>query len=291
MSDDGTAVTSATLRDWPLPEPDDGAGKDARGTVLVIGGATDTPGAAMLAGLAALRVGAGKLTIGTVDTTAAAMAVAVPEAGVQGLPAGRSGSLGADAVEHLLELVAGADAIVLGPGMRGPDDTKALVAGVLPHVRDDAVVVIDAMALTCGAVDSEAFRGLGQPAVVTPNVKEARLLGADDVDDVGADAAAALAKQLRAVVALHSTVASPDGEVWRDGSGDAGLGTSGSGDVLAGAIAGLAARGASPTQATVWGVHLHAEAGERLASRVGRLGFLARELLDELPQVLAQLSR
>jgi ADP-dependent NAD(P)H-hydrate dehydratase len=79
--------------------------------------------------------------------------------------------------------------------------------------------------------------------------------------------------------------------MWQDGSGNPGLGTSGSGDVLAGAIGGLAARGASPDQAAVWGVHLHAEAGERLAARIGAVGYLARELLDELPQVLDQLSR
>jgi NAD(P)H-hydrate repair Nnr-like enzyme with NAD(P)H-hydrate dehydratase domain len=92
------------------------------------------------------------------------------------------------------------------------------------------------------------------------------------------------------VVALRGAVATPDGDLWVSGAGQAGLGTSGSGDVLAGLVAGLLARGAEPAQAAVWGSHLHATAGERLAARVGPLGYLARELLDEAPAVLTELS-
>src|SRR4051812_49404394 len=290
MSDlEPTVVTGQLLRDWPLPQPDDDAGKDSRGTIVVVGGAVDTPGAVLLAGLAALRVGAGKLTIATVAPNAGALAVAVPESAVRGLPATPSGSLGADAVEPLIELVDGADAVLIGPGMRGADETRALVSGLLPHLGDDMVLVLDAMGLTCGALEDPGRR---TPLVATPNATEAGYLLDEDAD--GADpgeVAPRLAKHLDAVVALRSTIAAPGGGRWQVGSGDVGLGTSGSGDVLAGAIAGLAARGASADQAAVWGVHLHSEAGARLAARVGRLGFLARELLDELPAVLAQLSQ
>ncbi|MCU1405058.1 MAG: hypothetical protein JWQ43_1361, partial [Glaciihabitans sp.] len=82
----------------------------------------------------------------------------------------------------------------------------------------------------------------------------------------------------------------PDGNGWRMGTGTVGLGTSGSGDVLAGAVAGLCARGASPAQATVWATHVHAAAGDRLAVQVGPLGFLASELLGQLPRVLVEIS-
>jgi len=82
----------------------------------------------------------------------------------------------------------------------------------------------------------------------------------------------------------------PDGKAWRYAGGVPGLATSGSGDVLAGVIAGLLARGGAPVQAAAWGVFLHGEAGRRLARRLGRLGFLARELLDEIPGVLAELE-
>ncbi|WP_345711231.1 NAD(P)H-hydrate dehydratase, partial [Kineococcus glutinatus] len=88
----------------------------------------------------------------------------------------------------------------------------------------------------------------------------------------------------------ESWVAAPDGRLWLDASGGAGLGVSGSGDVLAGLVAGLCARGAAPEQAAVWASALHGRAGERLASSVGRLGFLARELPAQVPRVLAEIE-
>jgi hydroxyethylthiazole kinase-like uncharacterized protein yjeF len=292
MSDERTVVSSGMLRDWPLPDVSDGAGKRARGTVVVIGGALDTPGAVLLAGIAALRVGAGRLTMATVAANAGALAVAVPEAAVTALPATADGALGADAVAACHDLVSSADAVVVGPGMRDPDASRALVRGVLAAVGDETCVVLDAMGLTCGGFDDDARARIGKHVVATPNRSEARYLVDDDVDTDDPEAAArAVARHLGAVVALQSCTAAPDGRLWVDQSGDSGLGTSGSGDVLAGAIAGLGARGATPEQAAVWGAHLHAEASERLTARIGRLGYLARELLDELPQVLTQLER
>ena len=108
-------------------------------------------------------------------------------------------------------------------------------------------------------------------------------------DREGDDAARSVAERYGAVVAVRGAVASPDGRLWHDEAGGVGLGTSGSGDVLAGVVGGLLARGADAEQAAVWGQYLHAAAGDRLAARVGRVGFLARELLDEVPMVLTGL--
>jgi hydroxyethylthiazole kinase-like uncharacterized protein yjeF len=277
-------VTAAVLRAWPLRTPDADGGKESRGAVLVLGGAADTPGAVLLAGLAALRAGAGRLTIATVASTATALAVAVPEAAVHALPPSDSGALGAAAGKAAAELVESADAVVVGPGMRDPDDSREFVSAVLEAASARSVVV-DAMALTCGAVASSGHDCL----VATPNLTEAGfLLGRDDVDE--AEAAVEVAQRFGAVVALRSRIASPDGRQWLERGGDSGLGTSGSGDVLAGAIGGLLARGADPAQAAVWGAHLHAQAGRNLSERIGPLGYLARELLGELPRVLAQPS-
>ena len=129
--------------------------------------------------------------------------------------------------------------------------------------------------------------------VLTPNPVELALgLHVDEVDDPPA-AAADMARRARAVVALGgstSWVATPDGRLWRDESGGAGLGVSGSGDVRAGVTAGLLARGAEPAQAAVWAGHLHGRAGERLAADIGRMGFLARELPPQIPRVLAEVD-
>jgi ADP-dependent NAD(P)H-hydrate dehydratase len=291
MSDSTTIVTSRFLRDWPLPEPDADEGKAGRGSVVVIGGAPHTPGAVLLTGLAALRVGAGKLTYATVEQNASALAVAVPEAGVMALASTDAGALAASSLDTLGPLVEDADTVVLGPGMASPGQTREFVDGLLPLLGSGATLVLDALGLTCGALDAAAVARLDGRVVITPNPTEAGFLLDDDELEVSDATTRRLAERFGVVAALRSTVAAPDGRMWQDGSGNPGLGTSGSGDVLAGAIGGLAARGAAPDQAAVWGVHLHAEAGERLAARIGPVGYLARELLDELPQVLDQLSR
>jgi len=288
---DATVVTSSVLRDWPLPEISDEGGKRARGDILVIGGAADTPGAVLLAGIASLRVGAGRLTIATVASTATALAVEIPEAAVIALP-DTDGRLGGRAVDPAKDLVKDADVVLVGPGMRGVDDAREFVGGLVQVLDDDTYLVADALGLTCGAIDESVSSRVGERLVATPNSKEAKLLleNEDADEDADNEIARALANRFRMVVALASNVATPDGRCWVDGSGNSGLGTSGSGDVLAGAVAGLCARGATPEQAAVWGVHLHAQAGERLAFRIGRLGYLARELPGELPAVLAELE-
>ena len=290
-ADNTEIVSSQLLREWPLPDVDDDGGKSARGTVVVIGGAADTPGAVLLAGLAALRVGAGRLTLATAAVNAPALAVAAPESAVTALTTETSGALGAAAVDACLPLLDGATSLVLGPGMRDPECARDLVRGVLQAVGEETTIVLDALALTCDALDEDLRARVGKRLIATPNRTEASYLLDGDVPDDDLDAARAVAQQLGTVVAMRSCIVAPDGRTWVDQSGDSGLGTSGSGDVLAGAIAGLAARGASPEQAAVWGAHVHAEAGERLSARIGRLGYLARELLDELPQVLTQLER
>jgi NAD(P)H-hydrate repair Nnr-like enzyme with NAD(P)H-hydrate dehydratase domain len=133
-------------------------------------------------------------------------------------------------------------------------------------------------------------------AVLTPNLTELALtLGTDpeDIGDDAADATARLAARARAVVSCggaESWIAAPDGRAWLDQTGGVGLGVSGSGDVRAGIVTGLAARGADAAQAAVWGTYVHGRAGDRLAAQVGRLGFLARELLAEVPRVLAEIE-
>jgi NAD(P)H-hydrate repair Nnr-like enzyme with NAD(P)H-hydrate dehydratase domain len=119
----------------------------------------------------------------------------------------------------------------------------------------------------------------------------ATMLGVERDEVVADPRAVALraARELGAVVALKgptSTIAAPDGTLYEYRGGSVGLATSGSGDTLAGVVAGLAARGASPAQAAAWGVYLHGEAGNVLARTIGRVGFLARELLDEVPKLM-----
>ena len=280
-------VTPNLLRGWSLPAVKDS--KYARGQVLVVGGAQKTPGAAMLTGLAVLRVGAGHLTLAVAESAAMTVAVAIPESGVVGLPQNASGSVRGDDLSGLSDYTSSCDVVVVGPGLDDAEETGALLRNLVPLLGADTHVLLDAYALgTLPGVPelTEAVRGR---VVLTPNTNEAgRLLGRD-VENLQDDVAE-IAERYGAVVSCQSFVADPDGHRWLVTSGQEGLATSGSGDVLTGAIAGLLARGASPAQAACWGTHLHAAAGDRLASRVGVVGFLARELLPELPLVLVELG-
>ena len=287
MPGDVRVVTTQLLRGWAPEEPEDGGDKHSRGTVAVVGGGTSTPGAVLLAGLAALRAGAGRLQVVTVDTTSVALAVSLPEAMVSGLPADEHGSLDPDATDQLVDVLGGAGTLVLGPGLSG-DGVLTLLQRLLPQLDDDVRLVLDAVALTALAQAPELLEPLAAGSVLTPNSGElAALLGGEQLEE--REACTAVVRRYGAVVSGRGWVVCPDGRTWREEAGGIGLGTSGSGDVLAGLVGGMLARGAEPAQAAVWGQYLHAAAGDRLAARLGRLGFLARELLDEVPPVLTTL--
>jgi hydroxyethylthiazole kinase-like uncharacterized protein yjeF len=284
-----SALDGASVRArWPLPNPHESSDKTDRGDIVVIGGATHTPGAVGLAAIAALRVGAGRLTIATTESTAVALAVAVPESGVIGLPCTPDGGISPAAVPRAAKLLDGCDALLVGPGMTDPPATKKFVGELVRHVPAGAVVILDALAASCGVVED----GLGELAartVITPNESEARhLLGDSEGSEV--ERAVRIAGLHGVTTALGSSLAAPSGDCWRIPKGNPGLGTSGSGDVLAGAVAGIAARTGDPLTAAAWGLLLHGAAGDRLAVGFGEVGFLARELLDELPSCLQQLS-
>ena len=280
-------VTPSSLRAWSLPAP--GSSKQARGDVLVIGGARKTPGAAMLTGLAALRVGAGRLSLAVAESVAPTVAVSVLEAGVVPLPETTGGSVLGSEIGVLADDIAGAGCVVAGPGLDDPDEAAALVRSLADLVGDDTPVLLDAYALGTLAYEKDAGKKLAGRLILTPNTTELGFLLGRDPGDL-ADDTAEVADRFGAVVTCMSAVAEPGGRRWQITTGHEGLATSGSGDVLAGAIAGVWARGADAPQAACWGTYLHAAAGDRLSARIGPLGFLARELLDELPVLLTELS-
>jgi hydroxyethylthiazole kinase-like uncharacterized protein yjeF len=282
---DLTALDQAWMRANPLPLPGDG-GKETRGSVLVVDGGLEMAGALRLAGTAALRAGAGKLQLATVAAAVVALNIAMPEARVFALPETEEGRPSAKAAEVLAEHVAGCDALLIGPGMMRDEEG---MARALLDLAPTQPMVIDAGALN--AVQGASARP--GKLVLTPHAGEmARLLDIDKAQ-VEADPLAIAheaARRYGAFVVMKgvkSHVVAPDGRAVLYAGGGPGLGTSGSGDVLAGIIAGLLARGADGFQAAAWGVWLHGEVGKRLAKRIGALGYLAREISMEIPALLA----
>ena len=287
-----TLLDAALLRCWPLPAVAFDADKEVRGRVLIVGGSREIPGAAVLAGVAAMRAGAGKLVMATARSVAMQLAMSVPEARVIALPENDAGSFAIKGIQLLDESLESADAILAGPGLMDDEGTAAFTAALLAHVKD-APMILDAQAMHV-ARGGKRFDG---KVLLTPHAGEmAGLLGEakQDIENDPAGAALRGARTWGALVALKGAttwIAEASGRGWRHEAGLPGLATSGSGDVLAGVIAGLAARGAPLEQAAVWGVVVHALAGANLAQRHAALGYLARELPDEVPSVIAGLAR
>ncbi|HEY4732957.1 MAG TPA: NAD(P)H-hydrate dehydratase [Gemmatimonadaceae bacterium] len=288
------AVTAALLRRWQLPKPGSSADKFDRGVALVIGGATEIPGAPLLAAVAAVRAGVGKIQVAAPRSAAIALGVALPEARVFSLPESEDGSLDRKSGARAGECSKGAGAILIGPGMLNEDAVHGFMDEFLGRVREK-LLVIDAVALSALRGGRHKFSGETR-VVLTPNLNEMARLTGEKPETVSADArgvAVRVARDLNVVVALKGSetfIATPKGEVFRYDEGGEGLATSGSGDVLAGALVGLLARGATLDQAAAWAVYLHGAAGNRLKRRIGTIGFLARELCDEIAPVMNSLA-
>ncbi len=274
-------VTDALLRQWPLPQLDPTGGKEIRGSVLVAGGSAHMPGSVLLTAEAALRIGAGRVRILTDSALVTALAVCFPEAWVSHFD------------EHFNAAEHTCQAVVIGPGLANQSQAQTVVSTLAKHPWQ-APVVLDAFAMFAAASWPERSP---ENFVLTPHAGEmAALLDCSKSEVLAHPATAArlLAEKYSAVVMLKGArtwITSPEGGLWVSDAGCLGLGTAGSGDVLAGMVAGLLAQGATSLQAAVWATHVHGRCGEVLARHQGHLGFLARELLPLIPRLRVGLSQ
>jgi ADP-dependent NAD(P)H-hydrate dehydratase len=269
----------------PLPRIVNGD-KESKGRVLIIAGSRDVPGAALLAAMGAMRAGAGKLRIATVDSIAVQIGVAMPEAMVVGLPEDDQGGFAPGAEEQLAKQAERVDAVVAGPGMARGDACQAIAKAL---VAASPQLALDAALLH--ALEPVRVGRSTRPILLPHSGELASLLdcGEEEIerDPVGCGRRAAeLYCSLVLVKGPTSHVVTPAGEVWTHEGFTPGLGVSGSGDVLAGIVGGLLARGAEPLSALLWAVWLHGEAGAALAKKAGPIGFLAREIPGEVPALL-----
>ena len=218
--------------------------------------------------------------VATAAKVATAVAVAMPEAMVTSIDVSDDGPFA--------ELLAAADAVVIGPGLQDMNQTCRALGMALEHALDDAVIVVDAIAIAAlPTVVTPAARR--HRIVITPNHEELRSL--TDEQGETRQLARSVAERFGVTVVSFGHVASPDGRGWIDTGAATGLGTSGAGDVLAGAVGGAGARCHDVAQAACWAALCHRRAAARLAETFAPIGYLARQLADELPLALAELSR
>lgn len=284
----GTALDRDALDKHPLPPVTDG-GKETKGRILIVAGSRDVPGAALLAATAAMRSGAGKLRIATVESAATAIAVAMPEAMVYGLPEAQDGGFARAAIRRMVDAAKHVDAVLAGPGVKRSHLCRLLADALL---ETSAALALDVSLLETLEPVHDPHLERPKPPILLPNADElAALLDCPtrQVEDDPVGCGLRAAELYRAIVLVKgvvSHVVTASGDCWTYDGGAPGLGVSGSGDVLAGIVGGLLARGAEPLAALLWSVWLHGEAGARLAKKAGPIGFLAREIAGEIPDLL-----
>lgn len=278
----------AALNAHPLPPVVDGD-KETKGRILIVAGSRDVPGAAMLAATAAMRAGAGKLSIATIESAAPSLGISMPEAMVVGLPEEGEGGFASDAVATLQKHACDSDVVVAGPGMK----SNAACASIAKLLLESAPSLALDAALLHGLTPEQVRAADRQTLpVLLPHAGELASLLDCDEEDVEGDPigcgkrAAETFRALVLVKGVISNVVTPGGDIWTYDGGAPGLGVSGSGDILAGIVGGLLARGAEPLNALLWSVWLHGEAGASLAKKIGPIGFLAREIAGEIPALL-----
>ncbi|HET9491704.1 MAG TPA: NAD(P)H-hydrate dehydratase [Methylomirabilota bacterium] len=277
-----------------LPPRSRSAHKGTLGHVLIVAGSLGKTGAAALAAGGALRSGAGLVTVATAASQQPVVAGLVLEAMTAALPETAAHSVALKAVDAIAELAAGRDAVAIGPGLGLDADTQALARELVRTLT--IPVVVDADALTALAGHLDALDTAPAARCLTPHPGEmARLLGATvtEVERDRVGVARRLASEHRAWVVLKgagSLVAAPSGEVYINPTGNPGMASGGTGDVLTGMAGALLARGLPPVAALQTAVYVHGRAGDLAAARLGQEALIAGDLVTALPEALVELQ-
>jgi hydroxyethylthiazole kinase-like uncharacterized protein yjeF len=264
------------------------------GHLLVVAGGLGKTGAGVLASLAALRAGAGLVSYALPHSLNAAMEAKLTEVMTLTLPEAEAGVLGADAAKRLMEWIEGKDALILGPGLGTHPETVRCVHDILRQAR--LPVVLDADGLNALAIDPHSLGSIQAPLILTPHLGELARLRQATTATIQADrltAARETARAYHAVVVLkgaHTIIAEPEGALHINLTGNPGMATAGSGDVLAGVIGALLGQGYTPSLAARVGVHIHGLAGDLAAATLGERSLIAGDLIDMLPRAFQQIE-
>lgn len=291
-------LLTATWCASQLPRRNPEAHKGDFGHVFIAGGAEGMTGAVTMAGLAALRSGAGLVTLGVPRSLHPLLEAKTLEVMTRPLPETEGSSLSREAAAPLLDLANERSVLALGPGMSRHPAGKELLRAVLPEVKVPVVIDADGLNLLAEllAAEPEFLKKVKAPLILTPHPGEmARLLRVSNAE-IQKDR---LEKAQQASVAwgcvvvlkgAKTVVASPEGKIYLNPTGNPGMATAGTGDVLTGIIAGFLAQGLNPLTAAAVGVYVHGASGDRAAQVKGKKGLIAGDLIAYLPLVLKEIE-
>jgi NAD(P)H-hydrate epimerase len=289
-------ITAPDIAPLIGPRPSD-ANKGSFGHVLVIGGSVGKAGAAAMAGMSALRAGAGLSTIATAKSVLPTVAGFHPEVMTEPLEETEAGTISMRALEYgrLDGLVRGKTVLAIGPGISRNTETAEFVRTAMGKYKTS--MVIDADGLNAFEGRAQELNGQDRDLVITPHPGEMARLTARSTTEIQRDriqTARSFAREHQVIVVLkghRSLIAHPDGEAWVNTTGNPGMATGGTGDVLTGMLAGFIAQ--NPTrflEAVLTGVHLHGLAGDAARESVGEYSLVATDLIKALPVAFSRLS-
>ena len=268
--------------------------KGTYGHLLMLSGSVGKTGAAAMAGKAALKMGAGLVTAGVPKSCLPIVARSMMELMTEPLPETDKGTLAVEALSEILRLLEEKDVLMLGPGISTHESTKKLVLSLLTRLR--IPVVLDADALNILASKPDILKSLSKPAVVTPHPGEfARLLklSTKEVLDRRLELVPRFAKKFGVYVVLkgyRTLTATPEGKTFINPTGNPGMATAGSGDVLSGMIASMIIQEKNILDAILAAVYVHGLSGDIGAARLGEKSLTAGNMITYLPAAIKALS-
>lgn len=266
--------------------------KSDYGRVFIISGSAGMTGSGCLAASAVLRVGAGLVYLGVPESLAPIYGASLIEPITIPLQDNGAGYLSKNSIGNVLENMKGKNVVAAGPGLSMREGIAEVVVEILKNA--EVPLVLDADALNAVSRDVSVLKYLKAGTVITPHPGEmARLTGlsSSDVQSNRIEVSSEFACKWKVVTVLkgaRTVVAMPDGTVYINPTGNSGMATGGTGDVLTGIIAGFIAQGASPEDAAVAGVYLHGLTGDVVAQKKGEHGLIASDIVEELPYVMKQ---
>lgn len=283
-----------TVARW-IPKRPNNTNKGDYGRILIIGGSKGMIGACRLCARAAHRTGAGLVYMAVPESLYPVYAASLTETIAIPFDDGGKGCLSKESIDLLEKQIQGKDVIAAGPGLSVNEDTVEIVRWLVKNLQ--VPLVLDADALNAISHDASILKELKATAVITPHPGEFARLTGKSISEIQKDrinAAKEFACKWNVITVLkgfRTVVALPDGTVYINPTGNPGMATAGTGDVLTGIIAGLIAQGKEPAYAACAGVYLHGLAGDRVATRIGEHGLIAGDLIEEIPHAILAVRR